>query len=83
MSRMSERAADLDHALAVLDEHGFLAVWPKRPSPTDAANEAIEQIAYQLVSLQDAVNDGAFVSPEKRAALAPFVQMCERMGLRS
>ena len=83
MSRMSERAADLDHALAVLDGHGMLAVWPKRPSPTDAANEAIEQIAYQLVSLQDAVNDGAFVSPEKRASLAAYVPMMQRMGVIS
>lgn len=83
MGRVSELASDLDHALRVLDDHGMMAAWPKRSSPTDAANEAIERIAYHMVSLQDAINDGAFVSPNKRASLGAFVQMCERMGLGS
>jgi hypothetical protein len=90
MSIMSQRAAerdempdDLGHALDVLDRAGMVAAWPKRPTPTDAANEAVERIAFHMVSLQDAINEGAFVSPEKRAAMAAFAQMCERMGLAS
>jgi hypothetical protein len=83
MTMLSQARAprdDIADALDVLGRAGMLAVWPKRPSPTEAAEEAVEQIAFQLVSLQDAINDGAFVSPEKRDRLTGFVRMMQRMG---
>lgn len=75
-----ERQSDLDHALAVVRKAGFLAVSPRR-SPDERAEEAVEQIAHQLVALSDAIRAGAELSAQKRANLAAFVTMLRRLGL--
>lgn len=74
-----ERDPELENALRVVKRAGLLAVAP-RLSPTERAEEAIEQMAHVLISLQDALRAGASLSEQKRKNLIGFVSMLNRLG---
>lgn len=53
------------------------------PTPTEKAEEAILQMAFDLVALEDALNAGAALSDKKKSVLRSFVARISRIGALS
>jgi hypothetical protein len=70
---------ELDYAVSILEKAGIMVVWPRSKSDEQAA-DAIEHIAFELISLDDAIRAGAVLTADQKRKLVSIGNRMARRG---